>query len=102
VPSPRASGEWPRAQADETAQLELLSTNADGLGCAIGRLVSIVVAAQRNGTWSRLKACAECQWALYDHTKNRSAAWWGSQGGARVRSRRYRGRRRGRYSRWNP
>lgn len=85
-----------RAQADETAQLELLPTDTNGLDGAIGRLVSIVFAAQRDGTWSRLKACAECQWALYDHTKNRSAAWCGSQCGARARSRRYRRRRRGR------
>jgi predicted RNA-binding Zn ribbon-like protein len=57
----------------------------EGLDRAIVRLLAIVVAAQENGTWSRLKACAECRWALYDRTKNRSA---------RVRSRRYRGRRR--------
>ena len=56
-------------------------------------LVSIVFAAQQDGTWSRLKVCAECHWALYDHTKNYSAAWCGSQCGARVRSRRYRQRR---------
>jgi predicted RNA-binding Zn ribbon-like protein len=38
-------------------------------------LLSAVFAAQENGTWERLKACAECHWALYDHTKNRSASW---------------------------
>jgi predicted RNA-binding Zn ribbon-like protein len=57
-------------------------------------LVSIVFAAQQDGTWSRLKVCAECHWALYDHTKNYSAAWCGSQCGARVRARRHRRRRR--------
>jgi hypothetical protein len=36
---------------------------------------------------------AECQWVLYDHTKNYSAAWCGSQCGARVRARRHRKRR---------
>lgn len=35
-----------RAQADETAQLELLPTDTDGLDGAIGRLVVIVFAAQ--------------------------------------------------------
>ncbi len=84
-----------RVRADEVGSLELLPADADGLGHAIGRLVSIVFAAQQDGTWPRLKACAECHWALYDHTKNRSAAWCGSQCGARVRSRRYREQRRG-------
>jgi predicted RNA-binding Zn ribbon-like protein len=68
----------------------------EGLDRAIGRLLSTVFAAQENGTWPRLKACAECCWALYDHTKNRSASWCDpAKCGARVRSRRYRGRRRG-------
>jgi predicted RNA-binding Zn ribbon-like protein len=82
-----------RARADEEGWLELLPADEDGLDRAIGRLVSIVFAAQQDGTWSRLKVCAECHWALYDHTKNHSAAWCGSQCGARVRSRRYRQRR---------
>ena len=82
-----------RARADEEGWLELLPADEDGLGHAIGCLVSIVFAAQRERTWSRLKVCAECHWALYDHTKNYSAAWCGSQCGARVRSRRYRQRR---------
>jgi predicted RNA-binding Zn ribbon-like protein len=84
-----------RARADEEGWLELLPAEEDGLGHAIGRLVSIVFAAQQDGTWSRLKVCAECHWALYDRTKNYSAAWCGSQCGARVRSRRYRQRRHG-------
>jgi len=67
-----------------------------GLDHAIGRLVSIVFAAHENGTWPRLKACAECHWALYDGSKNRSAAWCDpAKCGARARSRRYRERRRG-------
>ena len=81
------------ARADEEGWLELLPVDEGGLGHAVGRLVSIVFAAQQDGTWSRLKVCAECHWALYDHTKNYSTAWCGSRCGARVRSRRYRQRR---------
>jgi predicted RNA-binding Zn ribbon-like protein len=83
-----------RTRADEAGWLELLPAAADGLDYAIGRLVSIVFAAQQEGTWPRLKACAECHWALYDHTRNHSAAWCGSQCGVRVRARRHRRRRR--------
>jgi predicted RNA-binding Zn ribbon-like protein len=83
-----------RLQADEVGRLELLPAEAEGPEHAIGRLLSIVFAAQQDGTWPRLKACAECHWALYDHTRNRSVAWCGSQCGARVRARRHRRRRR--------
>jgi predicted RNA-binding Zn ribbon-like protein len=83
-----------RVRVGEAGRLELLPAAAVGLDYAIGRLVSIVFAAQENGTWPRLKACAECQWALYDHTRNQSAAWCGSQCGSRVRVRRHRRRRR--------
>jgi predicted RNA-binding Zn ribbon-like protein len=83
-----------RARADEAGRLELLPTVEGGLEHAIGGLASIVLAAQEGGTWPRLKACAECHWALYDRTKNRSAAWCGSQCGSRVRTRRHRRRRR--------
>src|SRR5215204_3466903 len=83
-----------RARADEAGRLELRPADADGLEHAIGQLLSIVFAAQENRTWPRLKACAECHWALYDHTRNQSAVWCGSQCGARVRARRHRRRRR--------
>ena len=81
-------------QAGDAGQVALVPAGK-GLDAAIGRLVSIVVAAQQNGSWPRLKACAECRWALYDRTKNRSASWCDpAKCGARVRSRRYRERRR--------
>jgi predicted RNA-binding Zn ribbon-like protein len=72
-----------------------LVPSGEGSDWVIGRLVSAVFAAQENGTWPRLKACAECLWALYDRTKNRSAAWCDpAKCGTRARSRRYRERRR--------
>jgi predicted RNA-binding Zn ribbon-like protein len=77
----------------DAGRIELLPTDTAGLYHAIGRLVSIVFAAQQDGTWLRLKVCAECHWGLYDHTKNRSTAWCGSQCGSRVRARRHRRRR---------
>ncbi len=61
-----------RVRIDDAGRLALLPADA-GLDHAIDRLLSIVVAAQENGTWSRLKACAECHWAFYDRTRNRSS-----------------------------
>jgi predicted RNA-binding Zn ribbon-like protein len=80
-------------RAAEAGRVELRPAEAKGREHAIGRLVATVFVAQQDGTWRRLKACAECQWVLYDHTKNHSAAWCGSQCGARVRARRHRKRR---------
>jgi predicted RNA-binding Zn ribbon-like protein len=82
-----------RTRAAEAGSVELRPAEAEGLEHAIGRLVAIVFVAQQDGTWPRLKARAECQWVLYDHTKNYSAAWCGSQCGGRVRARRHRKRR---------
>jgi predicted RNA-binding Zn ribbon-like protein len=83
-----------RVRADEAGRLQLFPTDPSGLDHAIGRLASIVLAAQQGGTWPLLKVCAECRWALYDRTKNHSAAWCGPQCGSRVRARRHRRRRR--------
>lgn len=52
-------------------------SSADGVWQAIGRLVSIVIEAMADGTWSRLKVCADdgCRWAFYDRSRARSARW---------------------------
>lgn len=82
-------------RAEDAGRFTLLPSG-DGFDRVIGRLLSAIYTAQENGTWGRLKACAECHWALYDHTKNRSAAWCDTaKCGTKVRSRRYRERRRG-------
>lgn len=54
-----------------------LVPQAAGVDGALGRLVAIVYAAIETGTWPRLKACRRdvCQWAFYDHSKNRSGTW---------------------------
>ncbi len=84
-----------RVRIDDAGRLVLLPADA-GLDRVIGRLLSVIVAAQEDETWGRLKACAECHWALYDRTRNRSATWCdAAKCGVRVRARRYRRRRRG-------
>ncbi len=80
----------------DAARLDLAPAARGDLDRALGRLVSIVISAQEDGSWARLKACGGCHWALYDRTKNRSVAWCdAAKCGARARSRRYRERRRG-------
>jgi predicted RNA-binding Zn ribbon-like protein len=55
--------------------------DAGGVAGALGRMLGIVAAAQEDGTWPRLKAClaADCQWAFYDRSRNRSAVWCNMQ-----------------------
>jgi len=73
-----------------------LEPDATGVDAALGRLLAIVDGAISEGTWERLKACREhsCEWAFYDHTKNRSGAWCTmAVCGNRSKARAYRERR---------
>jgi predicted RNA-binding Zn ribbon-like protein len=56
------------------AEFEPDATGVDG---ALARLLAIVAEARVDGTWERLKACprTDCEWAFYDHSKNRSGRW---------------------------
>lgn len=48
-----------------------------GAAGAIGRLLAIVVLAEADGTWARMKACPadDCLAAFYDHSRNHSRTW---------------------------
>lgn len=75
-----------------------LAPEAGGVSGALGRLVATVHDSIAQGTWSRLKVCRdhECEWAFYDHTKNRSGAWCSMEGcGNRAKARAFRERRAG-------
>jgi predicted RNA-binding Zn ribbon-like protein len=76
----------------EGARLEPGRSGVEG---ALGRLLGIVAASMADGTWSRLKACraSDCEWAFYDHTKNRSGRWCSMEVcGNRAKVRAYRAR----------
>jgi hypothetical protein len=38
-------------------------------------VVGAVLTAIADGTWPRLKACPDCRWVFYDHTRNGSKRW---------------------------
>jgi predicted RNA-binding Zn ribbon-like protein len=74
-----------------------LEPTAGGVDGALGRLLAVVAEAMLDGTWSRLKACRadDCQWAFYDHARNRSRTWCSmAVCGNRSKARAYRSRRR--------
>ena len=74
-----------------------LAPSSDGVSGALARLLVIVITAAADGSWSRLKACADsgCRWAFYDHSKNRSGRWCTmAVCGNQQKARSYRARRR--------
>ena len=65
-------------------------------------LLLIIRDAQRDGSWSRLKACAndECRWAFYDRSRNYGGTWCDmATCGNKLKNREFRARRRGAASR---
>ena len=72
--------------------LEPASRGVDG---AVATLLGILHEAQLTGHWSRMKACRQCEYAFFDRSKNRSAAWCAmSICGNRTKNRAYYRRRR--------
>ncbi len=82
-----------RFGADGRATLE---PGAGGVDGALGRVLAAVHAGMEEGTWGRLKSCANatCGWAFYDRSKNRSGRWCSMEVcGNRTKTRAYRRRR---------
>ena len=73
-----------------------LEPAAGGVHGAVATLLGILHEAQLSGDWVRMKGCRQCEYAFYDRSKNRSAAWCAmSICGNRTKNRAYYQRRRG-------
>jgi predicted RNA-binding Zn ribbon-like protein len=73
-----------------------LSPTGGGIDAALGSILAVVFRSMAEGTWPRLKACQAdaCQWAFYDHSRNRSGTWCSmAVCGNRAKARAYRRRR---------
>lgn len=65
-----------RVQTDEQGTPGVTYQPVEGQGCRLcAAILALVVEAIAQQTWTRLKACPDCQWVFYDHTKNRSKVW---------------------------
>ncbi len=74
-----------------------LSAAGHGLEARLLELMLAMRDAQRDGTWARLKACAndECAWAFYDRSRNHGGTWCVMSGcGNKLKNREFRARRR--------
>ena len=86
-----------RLSVSHQGELSLENSGADELGEALFGLLLIIHAAQQDGTWKRLKACAnpECAWVFYDRSRNQQGAWCEmAVCGNRLKNREFRARRR--------
>ncbi len=99
-----------RALADSsTAKVDLtpdgqvrLSAAGEHVGERLLELLLGMRDAQRDGTWARLKACAndECTWAFYDRSRNHGGTWCDmSECGNKLKNREFRARKRSRAGR---
>ncbi len=89
----RASSFRPRVAHDGLVSLE---PDADAGLRPMATLLLVVRDAQRDGSWSRLKACrnTECQWAFFDRSHARRGAWCDmAVCGNRIKNRNLRSRR---------
>jgi predicted RNA-binding Zn ribbon-like protein len=65
-----------RLRVDDTGWVRVAAAGT-GFDAAQAELLARVYEAMEDGTWERLKVCAEgtCQSAFFDHSKNRSGHW---------------------------
>jgi predicted RNA-binding Zn ribbon-like protein len=92
-----ATGRAARLLVGEGGALTLAPPGRGDLTDALFQLLLIIRAAQEDGTWSRLRVCANdaCRWAFYDRSKNRHGHWCSmAVCGNRLKNRELRARRR--------
>lgn len=86
-----------RLNVGDGGAIELANPRHADLGDALFELLLIVYRSQQEGTWSRLKICAndECQWAFFDRSRNQQGSWCEmATCGNRLKNRELRARRR--------
>jgi predicted RNA-binding Zn ribbon-like protein len=86
-----------RLTVGDDGMLGLENAQEGSLGCGLFDLLLIVREAQQEGSWSRLRGCAnpECQWVFYDRSRNQQGNWCDmAVCGNRMKNRQLRARRR--------
>ena len=67
----------PRLTVDNRGTLTLDNPRHDDLADGLFDLLLIIRHAQEEGSWSRLRACANpsCEWVFYDRSRNQQGHW---------------------------
>jgi hypothetical protein len=90
-----ADAHRPRLVVRSDGELALAPSRRADLGDGLFELLLIIRGAQEDGSWTRLRACAnsECRWVFYDRSRNRHGSWCEmAVCGNRVKNRRLRAR----------
>ena len=85
-----------RADCGDAGEVRLSATG-DSVPERLVELLLVMRDAQRDGSWARLKACAndECHWAFYDRSRNHGGTWCEmSSCGNKLKNREFRARKR--------
>jgi len=86
-----------RLTVGDDGAVGLENARDEELGDALFELLLIIHEAQQDGSWSRLKVCAnpDCRWAFYDRSRNQQGNWCDmAVCGNRLKNRQLRARRR--------
>lgn len=104
APSDEAMSPLRLAAAQGTARADFgdagevrLSATGDTVPERLVELILVMRDTQRDGSWARLKACAndECHWAFYDRSRNHGGTWCEMAScGNKLKNREFRARRR--------
>jgi predicted RNA-binding Zn ribbon-like protein len=92
-----ADAHHPQLGVTDDGHLKLENPRREDLRDGLFELLLIIRTAQEDGTWRRLKICAnsECQWAYYDRSRNQHGNWCSmAVCGNRIKNRELRARRR--------
>jgi predicted RNA-binding Zn ribbon-like protein len=93
-----AAARSPRLVVGDRGNLSLENPRHEDVKDALFELLLIVRAAQEDGTWERLRVCAnpDCRWAFYDRSRNQQGNWCDmAVCGNRLKNRDFRARLRG-------
>ncbi len=86
-----------RLTIDDRGALAVENPKHDDLADGLFDLLLIIRAAQQDGTWTRMRACAnpDCRWVFYDRSRNQQGHWCDmAVCGNRLKNRNLRARRR--------
>lgn len=87
----------PQLTIDNRGMFSLVNSTHRDLADGLFDLLLIIRRAQQDGSWTRLKACAnpDCRWVFYDRSRNQQGNWCNmAVCGNRLKNRRLRARRR--------
>ncbi len=71
----RAAGRAELGVAVDDSGRTSLEPARGGVDGAVATLLGILHESQLSGDWARMKGCRQCEYAFFDRSKNRSAAW---------------------------